>query len=96
MVPSIGRIVHYRLAEHDIKAINDKRALRRERNALFGANQVIVGEVYPAMIVRVFGITEEAYCNLKVFMDGDDCFWATSRREGDGEGEFQWPQISRP
>ena len=40
-------------------------------------NEVSAGDVYPAMVLRVWG--QESGCsNLKVMLDGNDDFWATS------------------
>jgi hypothetical protein len=29
--------------------------------------------------------------NGQAFLDGNDVFWACSRREGEGNGEWCWP-----
>ena len=39
-------------------------------------NVVGPADVYPAMVLRVF--TDDGTCNLRVFLDGNDDFWATS------------------
>lgn len=40
-------------------------------------NEVHAGDIYPAMVIRVWG--DESGCsNLKVMLDGNDDFWATS------------------
>lgn len=54
-------------------------------------NQVTPGDVYPAMIVRVFPGNPHDVVNLQVHLDGNDIFWATSRHQGDGNGEWAWP-----
>jgi hypothetical protein len=51
-------------------------------------NQVTAGDVYPAMIVRVWGDTPESAVNLQVHLDGNDTYWATSRVVGD----YAWPE----
>jgi len=53
-------------------------------------NYVAEGDIYPAMVVRNFGGTGTTV-NLKVQLDGDDTYWATSRTEGDGPGRWHWP-----
>ncbi|MFE3081824.1 hypothetical protein [Nocardia tengchongensis] len=78
--PSIGRVVHYTLTADDAKAINADLA----RNG----NRVAEGDIFPAMIVRVF---QHESANLQVFLDGDDSFWATSRTLSDGAGHWNWP-----
>jgi hypothetical protein len=54
-------------------------------------NQVVQGDEYPAMIVRIFPGNSVGTVNLKVQLDGDDTFWATSRMHGEGLGEWHWP-----
>lgn len=53
-------------------------------------NETREGEVCPAMVVRVFA-PETVYANLKVFLDGNDTYWAGSRTEGEGPGHWAWP-----
>lgn len=53
-------------------------------------NQVTEGDVYPAVIVRVFS-PESTTVNLQVSLDGNDHFWATSRQEGEDPGNWSWP-----
>ena len=95
MTPTAGRIVQYVLSEHDATAIN----AREGRNG----NQAVVGQTYPAMVVRTFG---GPAVNLQVFLDGEDSFWATSRNEDAGTvdapdvpagtsykgGTWHWPE----
>lgn len=50
-------------------------------------NLATVGDVCPAMVVRIWGTC----CNLQVLLDGTDTFWATSRSEGDKPGSWAWP-----
>jgi hypothetical protein len=52
-------------------------------------NEVSEGSVYPAVVVAVFGNGE--HVNLKVLLDGNDDYWATSRPEGDTPGTWAWP-----
>lgn len=86
--PTIGRIVHYTLNEGDVGLINQHRT----ENTDVG-NAVQPGQVYPAMVVRVFDPSATTV-NLQVFLDGSGSYWATSRREaGEGEsvGFWVWP-----
>jgi len=106
--PSIGRIVHYRLSEQDAQDINRRRKdflifcifcrSRPEEAGTFpGAsghvghvgNSVAEGDVFPAMIVNTWGSTT---VNLQVHLDGNDNYWATSRKEGGNPGQWSWPQ----
>jgi hypothetical protein len=107
MKPTIGRIVHYTLTSTDADAINRRRkdartSLRQQSEAgvtlltgfvLHTGNDAWEGEVYPAMIVRVFPALDVApeAVNLQVFLDGNDTYWATSRYEGHGFGHWAWP-----
>jgi hypothetical protein len=81
---TIGRIVHYKLSESDAALIQSKH---QDRSS---CNQVSAGDVFPAMIVRVWGTGE--HINLQVFLDGDCSYWATSRPEGDESGRWAWPE----
>lgn len=103
--PSIGRIVLYKLNEHDAAAINKRRAdfqkaLRPGGSVDFLAdpgfqghigNSVKAGETYPALVVRRWGDTPESCVQLQVFLDGNDTYWATSVNQGDGERQWSWP-----
>jgi hypothetical protein len=103
--PTIGRIVHYRLTAGDAEQINRRRADASNLTAAgstlasqeLGAqihvgNSVEQGQVYPATIVRVWD--GSASVNLQVALDGSDTYWATSRQEGDDEGQWAWPTRS--
>lgn len=106
MTPTIGRIVHYTLNDADAQAINKRRADAEAYNrANAGAapgetgatghqshvgNHAEAGQTFPATIVRVFDPTGGT-SNLQVALDGTDTYWATSRKEGDGEGTWAWP-----
>lgn len=94
MQPSIGRIVHYTLSAGDVTMINQRRAALKaslqsagEASPYIG-NTVEAGQVYPAQIVRHFG---GSTVNLKVALDGSDDYWATSRAEGEAQGNWAWP-----
>lgn len=96
MQPSIGRIVHYQLTEHDAEAINRRRkdfSESRSGDQKTGfishvGNDAAAGDVLPAVIVRVWGTA----CNLQVLLDGTDTYWATSRNEGADKGQWSWPE----
>lgn len=99
MKPSIGRIVHYTVNQHEADQINRRRQdfhesrSASERTGFVGhfGNWVTEGDVFPAMVVRVH---EEAQVtiNAQVFLDGNDVYWATSRAEGTGSGTWAWPE----
>ena len=52
-------------------------------------NPAQAGEVCPAVIVRSWGNSPDAAVNLKVLLDGNDDYWATSRSQGDGPGYWR-------
>lgn len=77
---AVGRIVHYKMNQQDCDAAN--------RNAdPYRHNQARAGDVYPAVVVRCWAPS----VNLRVFLDSFDDYWATSRVEGDGHGQWSWP-----
>lgn len=106
MKPTLGRIVHYTLNEADAQAINRRRddfqAFQRSHahphepgqpgatgHQAHVGNAARVGQAYPAMVVCVF--EGAAVANLQVYLDGNDSYWATSRREGEEPGTWMWP-----
>lgn len=103
-VPTIGRIVHYRLSAQDAEAINRRRADAREHRdqhtgnatgvVIHVGNSVEEGETYPTMITRVWGSTPESAVNGQVMLDGNDLYWVTSVACGEGPGTFSWPVRS--
>lgn len=87
--PTPGRIVIYRLADADVDLI----AKQRLERGLMG-NSVRAGEHYPAMVVRTFGGDA---VNLQVHLDGEDTYWATSRKQGEAaEGKTPLPGTIPP
>ena len=99
MKPSIGRIVHYTLSQADADQINQRRKDFHEsrsadqRTGFVGhvGNWAAEGDVFPAMIVRVWD-EAQITVNAQVFMDGNDVFWATSRAEGNTPGAWARPE----
>jgi hypothetical protein len=88
-LPTVGRIVHYRLSESDVQSI---KFARSAAGGMYPqGNPVAPGDTYPAVVVRTFGGPN---VNLQVLLDGPDSFWATSRPEGDGPGTWCWPPRS--
>ena len=102
MEPTIGRIVHYTLTEHDANAINRRREdadiskISKDRIGVqihFG-NKAEAGDTFPAIIVRVWN---EDRVNLQVFLDGNDTLWVASHRASDEDiangrhGHWFWP-----
>jgi len=88
LIPSLGRIVLYKMTAQDADAINKRRKdaathLDTHRVNSNGVqvhvgNQVTAGDVYPMIITRVWGDTETSSVNGQVLLDGNDLFWVTS------------------
>lgn len=104
MIPTPGRIVAYTLSEYDADAINRRRKdaannMAKIREDAIGyvahvGNPVYEGDVYPMVIVRAWGVTEQSSVNGQVLLDGTDTYWATSRGQGDGPGTWrEYPRI---
>lgn len=89
MTPTVGSHVFYKIAEADLPLI-DERAPQHKPGAasVYLRNHVRAGQVYPAQVVAVFGSGTTA--NLMVQLDGYGQFWATSRVEGSGPGQYAW------
>jgi hypothetical protein len=92
MKATIGRIVHYTLTEQDANNILAQRQRATESGPQSSAigNYAAEGQVYPAVVVRVFD-PSSGTANLKVMLDGNDTYWATSRKEGAEPGTWAWP-----
>lgn len=100
--PSIGRTVIYTLSASDAEEINRRRTNstsildRVHKNTWpVGAqahigNEASEGQEYPMVIVAVW---TETTVNGQVFLDGSDCYWATSRLLGEGPGTWRWPVL---
>jgi len=83
---TIGRIVWF---VFDQSSADD---VARQRQTVISGHQetgntVMVGDIYPAMIVRIFGGTT---INVKVMLDGTDTYWATSVPYSDAKGPRTW------
>ncbi len=101
MIPTIGRIVHYRLRPSDAEQINRRRedarqhidAHRENANGVqvHTGNDVQEGDVYPMVITQIWGDQPTSAVNGQVMLDGNDLFWATSTCCGEGPGTWSWP-----
>lgn len=90
-VPSPCRMVIYTLDHMD--AVLIQRA-RQQVSAGRRGSSVRAGDAFPAVVVRTWEDTGSV--NLKVFLDGDDDHWVTSRLEAtdkDVLGRWAWPAI---
>lgn len=105
--PTIGRIVWYQLNEDDAEAVNRRRdhftafcgqlhyqpvpgEPGMDGHVAHVGNRATAGDQYPAVIVRTWH--DGSAVNLQVHLDGNDCYWATSRDEGTGPGMWAWPE----
>lgn len=103
MIPSIGRTVHFKLADYDVKEIERRRADARASRIsadktgaqVHVGNPTSAGDVYPMLITRVWAppeqVTETTAVQGQVFLDGNDVLWVTSVQQGDGEHQWSAP-----
>ena len=101
MIPTIGRIVLYTLSGLDAQKINKRREDAKQHMLLHQynshgtmvhvGNHVREGDQVPMVIVAVWGDTPLAAVNGKCLLDGNDEYWATSVKVGEGAGTYQWP-----
>lgn len=88
MIPSVGRIVHYRLASGDLGLLDYKQPGD-------SCNTHREGDVIPFLICRVCagpdGAPEDTCVNGQGFVDGNFSLWLTSRQQGDGPGRWFVP-----
>jgi len=83
MIPSVGRIVHYKLSGSDANDVNRLRAdalSARSDHSHLGfvvrvGNAAKAGDTYAMMIVKIWGDAEQSPVNGQVFLDGDDIYW---------------------
>jgi hypothetical protein len=100
-VPTIGRIVRYCLSEQDADVINADRKKSmaearaktsdKSRSPAREGSAVKAGDFVAMIIVAVWGDT---CVNGKIFLDGNDSHWVTSRNLGEnsGPGFWNWPR----
>lgn len=105
IVPTIGRIVLYKVPSWQVVEINQRRKDAYARAAwhswkktgaqVHAGNAVTEGQVFPAMIVAVWGTTPTCSVNLKVCLDGSDTYWVTSVSVGDKPGSYHWMEYQK-
>ena len=109
-VPTVGRIVHYKLAVDDALAIGVQRqpTYHESRPGLIGPDNHVTkvydkngnpasrGDIYPMLITRVWGDTETSHVNGQVFLDGNDCLWVTSVQQALIDDAFDGEPDSLP
>lgn len=100
IVPTLGRIVYFKLANWHAEEINRRRKhgaesldyhrWKKNGTMVHCGNAVAAGQVVPAMIVAVWGNTPTCAVNLKLFLDGSDAHWITSVSVGEKDGDYHW------
>lgn len=102
IIPTLGRIVYYRLTIDDVRKINARRRDGREKfhmhqwqhngTVVHNGNEVQEGQVVPMMIVAVWGNTPQSCINGQAFLDGNDTYWVTSTSVGEDfeNGKYHW------
>lgn len=104
MIPSIGRIVHYRLSKSDAAQITKRRRDANQSGVASQETGVVVhcgndpreGDVYPLVVTRVWSYdqpaAEETLVNGQVLLDGNDTLWVTSVKQGDDLAQWSDPR----
>ena len=89
MIPSVGRIVHYRLASGDLGQVQYKQPG-------MSCNPHREGDIVPMLICRVWagpdGANEQTCVNGQAFVDGNFSLWVTSRQQGPNPGQWSDPR----
>ena len=95
-IPTVGRIVHYKLRGTDAAYVADRRA-PGIAEVPFKGNPVGEGSVVPMIVTAVwpdeFGPGAPGV-NGQAFLDGNDQLWVTSAAEGTAPGQWSWPSRS--
>lgn len=78
MIPTLGCIVHYRLSEFDLQALDH-----------LTTNSYKVGDIIPMLVTRIWDKGESA--SGTGFYDGETTLWLTSRMQGDNVGQWHKP-----
>jgi hypothetical protein len=108
MQVSIGRILNYKLTEGDVECIrrrrttgdNIKERIKTEKWPV-GAQAHIgnphhFGQVLPLVVCVVwpneYGPDYHGV-NGQVLLDGNDCLWVCSVKEGTENGTWSWPVV---
>lgn len=89
--PTPGRFVRYILDQADVSLISSRRAA----DGIAG-NPITSGMEFPALVVVADGNDDEGFfCNLQVFLDGEDpTFWAQEPEQGYQPGQWHWPTVA--
>ncbi len=107
MIPSVGRIVHYKLREDNVVAIKRRRADARAFSIaqdktgaiVHVGNPTTAGDVFPMIITRLWTDhpDEDSVVQGQVLLDGNDNLWVTSVKQGTEPGQwFEPPRVAAP
>lgn len=77
MIPTLGRIVAYKLTRFDADTIRSRRT--NDTTDCHVGNSVAAGDVFPMVITRVWSTMPGGAVNGQVLLDGNDTFWSCSR-----------------
>lgn len=105
IVPTPGRVVLYSVNGQQALDVNRRRkdawakmdwhrALKSGTQVHVG-NEVKEGDVFPAIVIRVWGDQPDSCVNLHVLLDGNDTLWATSVKVGEQPGTFHWMDYQK-
>ena len=103
MIPTLGRIVHYRLSAEDAARVMRRRTTGASIRAQMAdpdhgwpagaqahvGNDVAIGDTFPMLLVRVWEDSDAV--SGQVFLDGSDVLWVTGVPVGTGPGSWAWP-----
>ena len=102
MIPSVGRIVHFKITKGCAEQINKRRqdakaseiAATNSGAIVHTGNVASEGDVFPLLITRLWTDepVERSAVNGQVFLDGNDSLWVTSAHQGDGVGQWSDPR----
>jgi hypothetical protein len=101
MIPSVGRIVHYKLTALNAEHINRRREDAKETRVSSNKSGVQVhvgntaraGDICAMLIVGLWTDNPDHQSPVQgqVFLDGNDNLWVSSVIQGDAEGQFSQP-----
>lgn len=88
-VPTIGRIVLYRLSPSDVTRVESDRSADGSSNPI--GNPVSIGLIVPLVVVWPHPHERGWHINGQALLDGNDQLWVTSAPRGGGPGQWDWP-----
>lgn len=86
MVPDLGKIVFYKLADEDVREIVERRGSVRD----FVGEPVATGDVYPMIITEYGRRQPNSPVSGQVFLTGSDVHYVSGAVPGTIPGTFDW------